>query len=465
MKKAWPLFLLVCLLILLPSAVLAEGLEPTGMENEQTEDVRELQLSMKFQYMPSIDPIKGTNLITMKSKTDSTLGVFTSEGQEVIPYGLAAVTKLTHDFLSVTKDKNDLNSLAIYKVDGTQISDYSYGNIIVYDSRWVAGCVLEKASGSEKDVSLNKVDYLIIQFDLYYISEDGASMIASLDREHYKASKLHGDYISIQDREGLVTAYDRNFQPVDISLKDVNAAYYRVENYKIINNITNEEIADGYTAVQEAVMSNRMLLIASTTDMDGSTQQVIMDTDGKVLMPAEYKVVTAGDPYVVVANKDGLRGLYSLAEQRLIVPCEFSNIFASDISVDSYINNGYVSVEKDGKRGYVDVRTGEITCQPAYNSRIAKVYGCSTVFDGENGYVLIAADGIRTELYEYDEIPATNGDGYLLVAKKDGFYGVIDWHGNELLPFIHKNIITLTYDSKALIRTSTGLELDVITAR
>ena len=56
----------------------------------------------------------------------------------------------------------------------------------------------------------------------------------------------------------------------------------------------------------------------------------------------------------------------------------------------------------------------------------------------------------------------TRGDGHLLVASKDGFYGVIDWHGNEILPFEHKNLITITDDAKALIRSSTGYELDAI---
>ena len=449
MKKTWTVILLVILLTVIPAAVLAE----------------ELQLSMKYQYMPSIKPIAGTNLIIMESKTDNSLGVFTNEGNEVIPYGLAAVNRLNHGFLSVSKDKDELNNLAIFQQNGAQLSDYMYGYVNVFDSRWVAGYILEKASGKEKDITISKVNYLILQFDLYFVSENGASLLTSLDRDHYKSSKVHGDYITIQDREGNVTAYDREFQPVEIALKDVNAAYYQVNNYQIISNITNEVIADGYTAVEEASLPTRMLLLATAANEDGSTFQGILDIAGNVLMPAEYQVVSMGDPYVVVANQEGLQGLYSLEEKRLAVPCEFTSIVTCATSVDPYINKGYVCVELDGKLGFVDARTGQVSCQPAYNSRIAKVYGSSIAFDGENGYVVIAADGTRSELYEYEEIAVSNGDGYLLVAKKDGFYGLIDWHGNEVLPFIHSDIITLTDDSKSLIRTSTGMELDVITAR
>ncbi len=462
MKKTWIVILLVCLLTMIPAAVLAESSKTTGTKTKQTEGI---QFDLKFQYMPSIKPLQGTDLIIVESKTDNTLGVFTTEGKEVFPYGFSAVNSLGKGFLSVGKDKNKLNGLAIYKTDGTQISDFAYGSVTVYDTHWIAGIVLAEASNGEKDLTVNKVNYLIGQWDLYYISKEGSSLIASLDRTQFKAAKQHGEYITIQARDGAVTAYDRDFQPVSLELKDVKTAYYEVINYQIFSKVTNEMIADGYSEVTEADLPDRMLLVASITDMDGTKKQAILDTDGKELMAAEYTVVTVGDPYVVVANEDGLRGLYSLEEQRLVVPCEFSGIVASTTSVDQYVNMGYVCVEKDGKCGFVDTRTCSISCQPVCNSRIAKIYGCSLVFDSENGFVLIAADGTRTELYEYEDIPATHGDGYLLVAKKNGYYGVIDWHGNEKLPFIHKNIITLTDDSKAMIRTSTGLELDMITAR
>lgn len=463
MKKTLAVMLLICLLAVLPST-LAEGLETTE-GNLPSAPAEKLELNVQIQYMPSIKPLPGTGLVVIESKKDNTLGVFSSEGKALIPYGLSAVNALGNGFLSVAEDNNTLNGLAIYKTDGTKVSDFSYGSVTVYGSRWVAGIVLADAANGEKDLTVNNADYLIGRLDLYYVSEGSVSLTASLDRQQFANAKQHGDYISIQNRAGETTAYDRDFNPVLTQLKDVKASYYKVENNQIISLITNEEVAYGYTEAAEADLPERMLLIASVTGMDGTKYQAILDTDGNELMPAEYTIVALGDPYVVVTNDEGLRGLYSLAEQRLVVPCEFTGIIACATSVDQYVNNGYVCVEKDGKRGFVDASTGAVTCPTAYNSRIAKVYGSSIVFDGESGFVLIAGDGTRTDLYEYDDIPAVNGDGFLLVAKKNGFYGVIDWHGNELLPFIHKSIITLTYDSKALIRTSTGFELDVITAR
>ena len=462
MKRAW-IVMLICLLAVIPAAALAEGLD--AEEILPAAPAQKLELNTVFQYMPSINPLSGTGLVVIESKEDNTLGVFTSKGEEVIPYGIAAVKVLKNGFMSVRADKDAVNGLAIYKTDGTKVSDYVYGSITVYDDRWVAGFVLADAPKGEKDLTVSKVNYLIGQVDLYFVSEEGVSLVASLDRQQFASARQHGDYISIQNRDGETTAYDRQFQPVLTGLEDVKAAYFEVMNYQIISNITDEAIASGYTEVKESDLTNRSLIVATAVGMDGEKIQAILDTEGNELMPAEYTIVTMGDPYVVVADASGLRGLYSLAEHRLVVPCEFTNIVTSSTSVDRYVNNGYVCVEKDGKLGFVDARTATVTCPPAYNSRIAKAYGCSIVFDGETGYVLIAGDGTRTELPDCSEIPETNGDGTLLVAQKNGFYGMIDWHGNEVLPFIHKTVITLTPDSQAIIRTSTGMELSEIIDR
>lgn len=463
MKKTWLVLLLIFLLALLPAAAPAEGLEAEEPVPALPEE--KLELNQLFQYMPSIRPMQGTGLVVAESKEDNTLGVFSSEGREVIPFGLSAVNMLTHGFLSAAMESADVNCLAIYKIDGTKVSGFSYGVVNVYGSRWAAGIVLADAAEGEKDFTVKNTDYIIGRYDLYFVSEEGASLVASLDREQFASARQHGDYISIQNRAGETTAYDCRFQPVLTGLYDVKAAYFGMANNQIVNNITKEAVASGYIEVSEADLPTRMLLVASTVGADGVQVQAVLDTDGNLLMPAEYTVVTVIDPYVVVADGTGLLGLYSLTEKRLVVPCGYTGFLASATSADPYVNNGYICVEKDGMCGFVDASTGEVTCPTEYNSRIVKLYGCSMVFDTEKGFVLIAADGTRTELYEYTEMPASNGDGTLLVARKDGYYGLIDWHGNEMLPFIHKNVITLTYDSKALIRTSTGMELDAIIGR
>ena len=478
MKKMLLAALMICILAALPLLACAE-IEP----------------DILYQYMPSIKPVSGTGFVTMESKQDNTLGLFTTDGKQVIPYGNVSLNSLGSHFFSAAKDKAELNGLAIYKDDGRQISDYLYGRVTVYNRNWIAGIVLEIVPPEEEeeeteesiakealaevkeeeteeeerivDLSFNGVDYLIVRWDLYYVTDEameGVSyLVASLDREQFAAAKQHGDRISIQDREGNVTVYDRLFRPLDIKVANVASPLYVIKNFQVVDlQYPGIILASGYDEVTEIELSGRTLLSISTTDFTGAKSTTVLDLGGNLLIPADYSVVTMGDPYVVVANADGLRGLFDLDAGKLIVPCEFSKIVEITTSVSRYVNNGYVAVEKDGKRGYVNAETGETTYEPTINARIARTYGCSTVFDGEDGFVLVAGDGVRTELFDYEAISETHGDGTLLVAKKGGFYGIIDWHGNEMFPFIHNNDIVITDDTQAMIRTSTGLELDKI---
>lgn len=451
MKNRAFLTLLAVLLALLPVLGCAEG--------------QGLEFDVAYQYMTAIQPVAGTNLLLMESKQDNSLGLFSTDGRELIPYGHAAINPLKNGFISAARDAEAVNGLAIYTQSGRAVSDYRYGRITVFDGRWVAGTVLEKAPEGQKDVTLKKVNYLIVRWDLYFVTEENAALVLSLNREQFAEAKQRGDLMAVKDRAGQITLYDPQGQGTIVDWTELSAPLYEMNKYDIVSTRTGETIASGYADVKETDLPIGLALVADVTQLDGTKASAILDAQGTVLMPADYAVVKIDYPYVVVADGEGRRGLYSLTEQRLLAPCQFSAIVTCQTSADPYVNNGYVCVETDGLRGFVDARTGEVTCPPAYNSRIAQCYGSSLVFDGERGFVLIAGDGTRTELFEYEEMPVSNGDGYLLAAKKNGFYGLIDWHGSEALPFIHKNVITLTDDSGAMIRTSTGLELDVITSR
>ena len=103
------------------------------------------------------------------------------------------------------------------------------------------------------------------------------------------------------------------------------------------------------------------------------------------------------------------------------------------------------------------------SCKPLYDKRAVTNIGCTLVFTTLEGVLsVIAADG-EINTVDADEILATRGNGYLLEAQKSGSFGLIDWHGNIILPLDHYKEIIVTDDSRAIIRTSTGLQLDTIT--
>ena len=75
---------------------------------------------------------------------------------------------------------------------------------------------------------------------------------------------------------------------------------------------------------------------------------------------------------------------------------------------------------------------------------------------------IVAGDG-AVNTAAVDEILPTRGNGYLLEVKKGASFGLVDWHGSIIVPVNHYKDIIVTDDSQAIIRTSTGLQLDTVT--
>ena len=293
-----------------------------------------------------------------------------------------------------------------------------------------------------------------------------AAPVATLTPDQYQSAGVHGDFIAIMAPDESINLYDKTFTACNFAMEKVSTPIYGIQEYAITNLITGDIVADGFTAVKEQNVSTGLWLIGTRYNFKGEKVSGIVDLKGQEIMPAEYTISKVSDGYVIITNEAKLKGLYSLKEQRVIVPCEFNNIMVGNVSTDNYVHNGYVAVENGALRGYYSVQESKLSCEIKYDRKAVTTVGCSTFWKVEDGlYMLVAADGVETEV-RVDEISKkTRGDGYLLVARKDGMYGLIDWHGNEVLPFEHKKTIVITDDSQGLIRTSTGAQLDRMTRK
>ena len=120
-------------------------------------------------------------------------------------------------------------------------------------------------------------------------------------------------------------------------------------------------------------------------------------------------------------------------------------------------------MEKEEKLGFYDVVNGVESCAPKYSKRAVRIIGCSLAFTTVEGdLTIVAADG-AVNILDADEVLVTRGNGSLLEVKKGASFGLIDWHGNIVVPVNHYKDIVVTDDSQAIIRTSTGLQLDTVT--
>ena len=427
----------------------------------------EAELKTVFQYMPAIQSVPGTHCLIIESKSDNSRGLYTTDGTVLIPYGYHSIDYLSNGFFSAYDDKEALNGRQLWSIDGRMIGTANYTSFKVYSNHWVAAFVIrpEVVADSEKDTVFASKPYQYEHIDLFYVTDNmGESIepVASLDRNAFAEAAIHGDYIAITNREKAVSVYDSSFQPVSIELTAANKPFYQVNKYQIVSLLNHLVIGDGYTEVAEANLGDRMLVRATRVALDGTKLTCLMKPDGTVLLPPEYELIDLTDHYAVVADLEKRQGLFSLDEGRMIVPCAYSAIVSSSTDVDKYVHNGYVCVEKEEKLGFYDVANDRESCAPKYSRRAVTNIGCCLVFTTIDGDLTIVAGDGAVSTVDADEILTTRGSGYLLEAKKGASFGLVDWHGNIILPIDHYKDIIVTDDTQAIIRTGTGMQLDQV---
>ena len=428
----------------------------------------EVKLNNVFQFKTLIQQVPGTNRLVIESKQDNLRGLFATSGEEIIPCKYAFIDYLSNGFFNAYNNKEAVDDKALWTIDGRMISQAKYGSFKVFNNHWVAGFVInpQEVAEPDRDIKIGTKYYQYERIDIFYVTDDAADNlepVASLERDAYADAVIHGEYIAITDREQAVHVYDSSFQPVSVELTAAKKPLYEIKNYQLIDLLDKRVLGDGYTDIAEVNLSDRMLVKATRVALDSTKLVCLMTTDGTVILPPEYEIIDLTDHYIVVADPEKQQGIYSLDEGRMIVPCAYTAIVSSKTDVDKYVHNGYVCVEKDGKLGFYDVVNDVESCAPKYSKYAVTNIGCCLVYTTVEGdLTIVAADGTVTTV-DADEVLPTRGNGFLLEVKKGASFGLIDWHGGIVVPANHYKDIIVTDDTQAIIRTSTGLQLDTVT--
>ena len=317
--------------------------------------------------------------------------------------------------------EDELNSECLLNQSGEEILPAEYGDIKVFSSKWAAGYKLVEASAGNYDYQALLGDgyYLIDQVDIYYLSENNAALLKSFSRDEYQDADAHGEYITVADRSsGKVTLYDASW------------------------NVAAEDV--GYTWDTGDINTTWYTIFSD------NGQQGVMDNEGNVVMEPAFKYVydyTGKYAEVSTGDKYGLIDM----DGNVVVPAEYDEIGRNyDAPVTelygesaTYEAAGYFAVEKDGKGGFV-ATGGEVTCEPAIASDVLDLAGASASYTDLTGKIhILAADGtdsvLPDEVSEIRAIQFTNGFLYKTI-NDDYDYGVVDWHGNELLPMENSDV-------------------------
>ena len=429
--------------------------------------------------MGPLTPIAQTHYVLAQEVKSGKWGLFNTDGEQLIPYEYTSISYLSYQCFDVGKNTpidpektvapqmEDVNSHALIAPDGTRVTDFLYGTFKVFSPDWACGWVLESSSEEDSDYQLGRFFYRVKQYDVFWLGDHALSssggpeqayLAASLTRDQFKDAAAHGPFLYIQDREDVITAYNSAFEPLDLTIGRMNESMYGIKNWAIVARDSGDMLLDGFSAVEEAVGAEGTLLKVTRLDYSGNKWFGIYTVDGEELMPLTLDSISSvtGD-YVLLANR-GKKGLYSLRENRLLLPCAYDNIIASNTTVDPYVLHGYLCAEANGERFYIDAETGKR--YPADNAAKDRTRLGNTYFSNLKrvGYTMLyAPDGTETKFNDgyIENVRRLRGSGYLFSADTDYKHMLITWKGEVLLKF-YNNPFVITDDDSVIIETVGG---------
>ena len=293
---------------------------------------------------------------------------------------------------------------------------------------------------------------LIYYFSMHY------RPLKLLDRMLSNIVTDMSDYLYVYDSMGkCIWANETGMKFIDLHDEDYDKVPEQLEKIFGERKHTHDgwsgnRVIDGFTGIREVNTAERMLLVGIRTGFSGEKLNGVYTMEGEELMPPiETPIASVTEGYAVL-EEDGKFGLYSFAERRQILPCRYDQLITNPNGVDDYVMNGYVAVEVDGKRYYADIYNDGALSEPIDDTgRGFAQYGCVYAWRQEARSVLMAADGFtQTTRHAYLD---SRGDGYLLVYQMDSYYGVMTWHGRDVLNTYTKCIV-LTDDGKMICDTT-----------
>lgn len=399
----------------------------------------------------SIEYVDETNYLLVRSNDTRLYGLYNTAGEQLIPCEYGYLDHADYGFFEVINEEG-LNNHALLDANGNVVIDYKYAAFEMLSPRWCAAVTLEETEGEDYDYSGGffggGAHYIATGYDFYDLSE--GRLAGTLTRDEYYRCTPYDGYLFIENRDDEITVYDANLTALDAQVDYLHKGYDVVDGNAVC-------VADG-KVIRESVNNVSYDSDSGYIKVWGKAAGVgLYDSEGNELIPCEYESIgMVYDGFVTVEIND-LTGLYDLINKKLVVPCEYDDIHWFGLSTATrYVHNGYACVEKDGKVGFVDME-GNVTCEVKYLASGVTEHGCSlTLPDIDGSLYIIAADGTQTKT-DFDEISEySGGDGSLLVVKKGEDYGLVDWHGEEVLPLQYKSYdIEITNDADAVIVADT----------
>ena len=432
----------------------------------------DFNLVLVMTNMGKLVGVPNTHYLLAQSKENALWGIYTTDGARVCPYKFSGIASLSAPYFQISSSldlsdsasllqERETNRLAMAAIDGTVLTDYSYGYFKVYNEYWAVGWVLTPATEeevAEKDYDY-KADsthlYKLTRCDVFNLNSEGgysARLVASLSREEFKSAASHDKYLSIQNREKSVTVYDSDFAPQDLTVKKITDPIFKMDGFSIVCVPSGEIVASPFTSVKEAQTKAGLRLIATRDNFSGEKEYYLLNLQGEELTPPiKEEIVSATEDYAVI-QKDGLKGLYSIREQKQLLPCQYDEILTNSKGIDPYLSAGYLHAQQGDTRYVIDAATGQIVYTTNYvKDRDSRTYTGVTYYLSRNGLHLFPMN--KEQVLISGKLGSSRGSGYLFAMNLGNYYGVVDWNGNMVIGG-RKYAFSITDDDHVIGRVS-----------
>ncbi len=318
--------------------------------------------------------------------------------------------------------------------DGSIVVPVHYGDVQSISDRWKIGIVLKPANSDNYDYqrigsNFNNVYYLIDCVDFYHKSK----LVGTLSRAEWKYAKAYGDYLLVQDREDNYFFYTPDLQKMD-----------RLEIVKRKNDWGDTSEYYSYDGKIWHQGSGQLAFVPECTLTPDEVQQKYMYRNGTVL-DLQGNIVCELGNYQSVDLRFVTGSIFPVRDQSLkygycdlagnqIVPCIYDDLETYGFAGIETI--GYAYAKRDGKAGFVNIRTGEETGFD-YSSKVCKGYqGFLTVTDLDGSLIVYtAAAGRLAGKYQEVFAPYKDASNPLAVVRDDsGRIGVVNIYGEWIIP-------------------------------
>ena len=329
------------------------------------------------------------------------------DGTDVTGEAYSSNFTYAYGYVCAALANGGLNSSGVFDEQGNLLVPYQYGVVDILSKDWVVAIKISETSSTDYDYTAssdNTKHFVIDSVDIYNLTK--GACVGTLARDGYKDADDAYNVINIEDRKGVITSYDADFNALGTVKYSFDDDYATPE----------------YTTYRE------------------NGRYGIKDAAGNVVLePSYYSIDTFYGGYATVYSGEK----YGLINDKgeLILPMQFDRVrrnyygpYDKATGRDGYEAAGYFCVLNDGKVGFANMN-GEVTCEPRYSDKIMDVYGASALYtDMENNRHLLAADG-NDVVVDYQSIYGLEGASGMLFKVYDGNdYGVINWHGELLFP-------------------------------